>query len=176
MLRRFRITRSARALPFLALLVGAGAAACARQAAPPAPAGATSGTPAGVLVVANQQSANATLVTLPGGTTRHVAVGAGPHEAAASADGRWAVVTVYGTREETGTRLALVRPGDGSARAPRAARHVHAPARRRAAAGRGTPRRRDVGGVAAAARRRPRRRQRRRGDPPPGPPGRTWWR
>jgi DNA-binding beta-propeller fold protein YncE len=44
----------------------------------------------------------------PGGATRHVTVGTGPHEAAVSPDGRWGVVTVYGTREETGTRLALV--------------------------------------------------------------------
>jgi DNA-binding beta-propeller fold protein YncE len=114
--RRSRVTRRARPLRTLAVLgaVGAGTIACARQATPTAAAGATSGTPAGVLVVANQQSANATLVTLPAGTTRHVAVGAGPHEAAASADGRWAVVTVYGTREETGTRLALVDLATGA--------------------------------------------------------------
>jgi DNA-binding beta-propeller fold protein YncE len=76
-------------------------------AAAPAP-------PAGVVIVANQQSASASLVTLPGGATRHVTVGTGPHEAAVGPDGRWAVVTVYGDREETGTRLALVDLASGT--------------------------------------------------------------
>jgi DNA-binding beta-propeller fold protein YncE len=82
---------------------GATLAGTARSSALPA-----RGPQGGVLVVANQQSASATLVTLPGGEVRHVTVGAGPHEAAVGAHGQWAVVSVYGTREETGTRLALL--------------------------------------------------------------------
>jgi DNA-binding beta-propeller fold protein YncE len=62
----------------------------------------------GVVVTANQQSADATLVWLADGRARHLAVGAGPHEAAVGPDGRWGVVSVYGTREERGTRLALL--------------------------------------------------------------------
>ncbi len=97
-----------RALPLVAAL------ACASQPAPPhavadaAPGAPPAATVAGVVVTANQQSADASVVTLPGGATRQLAVGAGPHEAAVAPDGRWAVVTVYGTREAAGTRLALL--------------------------------------------------------------------
>lgn len=64
---------------------------------------------AGTLVVANQQAASATvldaatlktIVTLP--------VGVGPHEVAVSGDGRWAVVTNYGTREVQGNTLSVI--------------------------------------------------------------------
>jgi DNA-binding beta-propeller fold protein YncE len=61
-----------------------------------------------IVVTANQQSGDATLVWLTDGRTQHLPIGAGPHEVAIGADGTWAVVTVYGTREETGTRLALL--------------------------------------------------------------------
>lgn len=97
-------TRLALARPAAALLLLA--ATAARPAIDPGPAG--------TLVVANQQSADVTLVTLPAGTTRQVAVGAGPHEAAVTADGRWGIVTVYGTREEMGTRLAVVDLATGA--------------------------------------------------------------
>ncbi|MFL5478548.1 MAG: hypothetical protein ACJ79X_05990 [Gemmatimonadaceae bacterium] len=64
---------------------------------------------AGIIVVANQQEASAsvvdaatmkTLATLP--------VGVGPHEVAISPDGRWAVVTVYGDRTTQGNSLAVI--------------------------------------------------------------------
>lgn len=63
----------------------------------------------GVIVVANQQAASATvlnaatlktIVTLP--------VGLGPHEVAVSPDGRWAVVTNYGTRDAQGNTLSVI--------------------------------------------------------------------
>jgi DNA-binding beta-propeller fold protein YncE len=108
--------RSARSIGPLApalLLAVPAVGGCRSTPAAPGPV------PGGVLVVANQQSASATVVTLPGGATRHVEVGAGPHEAAIGSDGRWAVVTVYGTREDTGTRLAVLDLATGAL-----ARHV----------------------------------------------------
>jgi DNA-binding beta-propeller fold protein YncE len=64
---------------------------------------------AGVLVVANQQGANATI--LDAGTLRTIAtvpVGIGPHETAVSPDGRWAVVTNYGTSDAQGNTLSVI--------------------------------------------------------------------
>ena len=96
--------RPARVLAMLAV-----AAACARpapnasQAASAGPRHATSGT----LLVANQQSANASIIDLATGDMTLVPVGAGPHEAVISADGRWGVVTVYGT-QVPGNQLAVI--------------------------------------------------------------------
>jgi DNA-binding beta-propeller fold protein YncE len=50
----------------------------------------------GVLLVANQQSASASIVDLATGRVTHLTVGPGPHEAAISADGTVGVVTIYG--------------------------------------------------------------------------------
>lgn len=64
---------------------------------------------AGVLVVANQQGASATI--LDAATLRTIAtvpVGVGPHEAAVSPDGRWGVVTNYGTRDVQGNTLSVI--------------------------------------------------------------------
>jgi DNA-binding beta-propeller fold protein YncE len=64
---------------------------------------------AGLLVVANQQGASATILdafTLK--TIATVATGVGPHEAAVSPDGRWAVVTNYGNREVNGNTLSVI--------------------------------------------------------------------
>ena len=78
-------------------------AACAAQAA-----NTTTSTPAHVeVVVANQQSASATVIE---GTERpalHLPVGNGPHEAAVSPDGRIAVVTIYGA-QVAGSQLAVI--------------------------------------------------------------------
>ncbi|MEX1184545.1 MAG: hypothetical protein WEF86_15145 [Gemmatimonadota bacterium] len=69
------------------------------------------GTPGGAgtveVVVANQQSASASILADDGTTMRHVQVGTGPHEAAVSPDGRTAVVTVYGT-QTPGNQLAVI--------------------------------------------------------------------
>lgn len=90
-----------------ALAVGL-VAACLAGARPAGAQVAVASAPRGLVVTANQQSADATLVSLADGRTHHLAVGTGPHEAAVGPDGTWGVVTVYGTREETGTRLALL--------------------------------------------------------------------
>ncbi len=70
--------------------------------------------PRGHLVVANQQSADASIVALPDGTERRVTVGTGPHEAAIAPGGEWGVVTVYGTKESVGAQLALVDLASGT--------------------------------------------------------------
>lgn len=67
---------------------------------------------AGMLVVANQLDASATVLnatTLQ--TIATVRVGTGPHEVAVSPDGRWAVVTNYGTRESEGNTLSVIDLG-----------------------------------------------------------------
>jgi YVTN family beta-propeller protein len=64
---------------------------------------------AGLLVVANQQGASATILdaaTLK--TIATVPVGQGPHEVAISIDGRWAVVTNYGTQAAAGNTLSVI--------------------------------------------------------------------
>jgi len=64
---------------------------------------------AGLLVVANQQGASATV--LDAATMKIIAtvpVGVGPHEVAVSHDGRWAVVTNYGDRTTQGNTLSVI--------------------------------------------------------------------
>ena len=60
------------------------------------------------IVVANQQSASASLLTSDGAASKHIQVGTGPHEAAISADGKIAVVTVYGIGGQPGNQLAVI--------------------------------------------------------------------
>ena len=67
------------------------------------------GARAGLLVVANQQGASATILdaaTL--NTVATVPVGQGPHEVAISTDGRWAVVTNYGDQATAGNTLSVI--------------------------------------------------------------------
>lgn len=76
---------------------------------------------AGLLVVANQQGASATILdaaTLK--TVATVPVGQGPHEVAVSTDGRWAVVTNYGT-QTAGNTLSVI---DLSAESPAVVRTI----------------------------------------------------
>jgi DNA-binding beta-propeller fold protein YncE len=64
---------------------------------------------AGLLVVANQEGASATV--LDAATLKPVAtlpVGVGPHEVAISPDGRWAVVTNYGNQTVVGQTLSVI--------------------------------------------------------------------
>jgi YVTN family beta-propeller protein len=67
------------------------------------------GARAGLLVVANQPAASATVIdaaTLK--TVVTVPVGTGPHEVAISPDGRWAVVTNYGDSTTLGNSLSVI--------------------------------------------------------------------
>lgn len=59
------------------------------------------------VVVANQQSASATIIQGIEPPALHLAVGTGPHEAAISPDGRTAVVTIYGA-QQPGSQLAVI--------------------------------------------------------------------
>jgi YVTN family beta-propeller protein len=63
----------------------------------------------GTLVVVNKSEATASLVDLASGEARAtLPTGPGPHEAAASPDGRTVVVTDYGTREAPGASLTVI--------------------------------------------------------------------
>jgi DNA-binding beta-propeller fold protein YncE len=59
------------------------------------------------VVVANQQSASASLLNPAGTAMQHITVGNGPHEAAVSPNGRLAVVTIYGA-QAAGNQLAVI--------------------------------------------------------------------
>ena len=61
----------------------------------------------GVLLVANQQSADASIIDLESGDERRLQVGQGPHETAISPDGLLGVVTVYGA-QVPGNTLAII--------------------------------------------------------------------
>ena len=61
----------------------------------------------GTVLVANQQSASATIIDLATRAETTLDVGTGPHEAAISPDGRWGVVTIYGT-QTPGNSLAII--------------------------------------------------------------------
>jgi YVTN family beta-propeller protein len=64
---------------------------------------------AGILVVANQEGASATVLDAASmKTIATVPVGVGPHEVAVSYDGRWAVVTNYGDRTTQGNTLSVI--------------------------------------------------------------------
>jgi YVTN family beta-propeller protein len=64
---------------------------------------------AGLLVVANQQGASATVLDASNlKTLATVTVGIGPHEVAISPDGRWAAVTNYGNREVNGNTISVI--------------------------------------------------------------------
>ena len=65
------------------------------------------GTASGFALVANQQSANASLIDLRTDSIRFIAVGMGPHEAIVSPSGRVGVVTMYGT-QTPGNELAII--------------------------------------------------------------------
>ncbi len=70
---------------------------------------AAAGRPGGTLVVLNKAEATASLVEVASGTVvATLPTGAGPHEAAVSPDGRLAVATNYGTREQPGSTLTLI--------------------------------------------------------------------
>jgi len=61
----------------------------------------------GYVLVANQQSASASLIDLATDSMRFIDVGSGPHEAVISPSGRVGVVTIYGT-QIPGNELAII--------------------------------------------------------------------
>ena len=64
---------------------------------------------AATLVVANKAEATVSLIDLEnGGVVATLPTGEGPHEVAVSPDGRFALVTNYGTREQDGNSLTLI--------------------------------------------------------------------
>ena len=67
-------------------------------------------TTAGTVLVANQQAASATIVDVATKTATTIDIGPGPHETFISPDGRWGIVTIYGTggAANAGNKLALV--------------------------------------------------------------------
>ena len=85
----------------LALVCGCSTATGAGSPAP------TTTAAAGTIVVANQQSASATVIDLATGESSEIPVGQGPHEAAVTPDGRFAIVTVYGA-QVAGNQLAVI--------------------------------------------------------------------
>lgn len=72
-------------------------------AAGPLPPAATTG----LLLVANQKSASASIVDLSTGAVVHVPAGVEPHDADVSPDGRWGVVSDYG-RKVDGNKLVVI--------------------------------------------------------------------
>jgi DNA-binding beta-propeller fold protein YncE len=67
----------------------------------------------GFVLVANQQSASASLIDLSTDTARIISVGDGPHEAVIAPSGRTAVVTVYGIAGKPGNQLAMIDVAKG---------------------------------------------------------------
>lgn len=68
----------------------------------------------GFVLVANQQSASASLIDLSNDTARIISVGEGPHEAIITPSGRTAVVTVYGVAGKPGNQLAVIDMAKGA--------------------------------------------------------------
>lgn len=67
----------------------------------------------GRVLVSNQQAATATLINLDGGVATTIQVGAGPHEAAISHDGRTGAISVYGI-QPAGNQIALIDMAKGT--------------------------------------------------------------
>src|SRR5690348_13339160 len=64
---------------------------------------------AGLVIVANQQGASATVLDAASlKTLATLPVGVGPHEVAVSYDGHWAVVTNYGDRTTQGNTISVI--------------------------------------------------------------------
>jgi YVTN family beta-propeller protein len=64
----------------------------------------------GTVLVANQQSASATIIDVATQTATTIEVGMGPHEAVISPDGRWGIVTIYGVGgpNGAGNKLSVI--------------------------------------------------------------------
>jgi YVTN family beta-propeller protein len=91
--------------------VEAGAGAASASAA-----GGAGGAGSGTLVVLNKSEASASLIDVASGrVSATVRTGEGPHEAAASPDGRSVLVTNYGTQRAPGSSLTLIDVAAGKA-------------------------------------------------------------
>jgi YVTN family beta-propeller protein len=64
----------------------------------------------GVVLVANQQAASATIVDIATRATTTLDVGIGPHETVVSPDGKWGIVTIYGVggASGAGNKIAVI--------------------------------------------------------------------
>lgn len=74
---------------------------------------AAQGLKSGALLVANQQSASASLIDLRTDSMKFIPVGIGPHEAMVSPSGKVGVVTIYGT-QVPGNELAVIDMRSGA--------------------------------------------------------------
>lgn len=95
-----------RFLAFLGVATVAGAIAVAGAADDPR---------SGYVLVANQQSASASLINLSNDSARVIPVGQGPHEAVISPSGRVGLVTIYGT-QPPGNELTILDLPAGTVR------------------------------------------------------------
>lgn len=68
----------------------------------------------GYVLVANQQSASASLIDLRTDSMRLIPVGEGPHEAVISPSGRIGIVTIYGVAGRPGNQLAVIDMATGT--------------------------------------------------------------
>jgi DNA-binding beta-propeller fold protein YncE len=73
-----------------------------------APSSTASDPRSGFVLVANQQSASASLIDLSTDTAKVIPVGNGPHEAVISPSGAIGIVTVYGIAGQPGNELAVI--------------------------------------------------------------------
>ncbi len=105
-IRFAQVDRDYRIRPENATLLAAIAALRPRAAGPPSR---PSVSDPGTLVVLNKAEATASLIDLPTGeVVATLPTAEGPHEVAISADGKTAVVTNYGTRENPGSSLTVL--------------------------------------------------------------------
>ncbi|HUP90368.1 MAG TPA: hypothetical protein VM100_13510, partial [Longimicrobiales bacterium] len=83
-------------------------AACSSTNVSQTPASQTASRPSELeLIVANQQSASASVLKADGVTMMHIPVGNGPHEAMISPDGKIGVVSIYGA-QQPGNQIAVI--------------------------------------------------------------------
>lgn len=78
------------------------------------PSARTSDLKSGYVLVANQQSASASLINLATDTAKVIAVGEGPHEAVIAPSGRTGIVTIYGVAGKPGNQLAVIDIATGT--------------------------------------------------------------
>ncbi len=81
---------------------------CAVAALTPGPVNGRVDVRSGVVLVANQQSASASLINLADDSARTIAVGDGPHEAVIAPSGRTGIVTIYGLSGAPGNEIAVI--------------------------------------------------------------------